>query len=128
MDDADGTEGEEVTADSKRSRKYRTDNDGKSGKWTRRNEDTMKHNPEDPDCTCAVCEGRAPDYELSKNQQKFVDDARKQGFAVDYGYSGRFMYGQRCPAVRLDNVRDLPTKAKTEWDNMGLGYVVYARF
>ncbi len=67
-----------------------------------------------------------PSYPLTPNQQRFVRDAEDQGFDVDYGYSGRFMYGQTCPAVRVDSVGEFGTKAATRWDNMGLGFVVYA--
>lgn len=40
-----------------------------------------------------------PDYELTAKQKKFVAKAKKEGFTVDYGYSGRFMYGRKCPSV-----------------------------
>lgn len=110
-----------MTTASARSRKYRTDNDGESGEWTRRND------PHDPDCTCDVCEGRAPDYKLSTNQRLFVRDAEKQGFKVDYTYSGRFMYGRRCPYIEVHGMGEFGTKAKTAWDNMGFDYVIYAR-
>ena len=67
-----------------------------------------------------------PDYKLSKNQKKFVADAEKQGFEVDYSYSGRFMFGKLCPAVRC-NVGEFGTQAEINTDNMGLGVVIYAR-
>lgn len=68
-----------------------------------------------------------PDYELSANQKKFVDDAETQGVEVDYTYSGRGMFGKCCPGVRLDDVGGFGTKAHTSSDSMGLGFVVYAR-
>lgn len=66
------------------------------------------------------------DYELSENQQEFVRDAESQGLDVDYTYSGRFMYGQRCPCVKVDNVHSLKTDANVSVDSLGLGFVVYA--
>ena len=66
-------------------------------------------------------------YKLTDNQRKFVADATEQDLEIDYDYSGRGMYGKTCPAVRLDGMGDFATKAETSWDNMGLGYVVYAR-
>jgi hypothetical protein len=67
-----------------------------------------------------------PDYKLSDNQKKFVKDAERQGFEVDYGYSGRGMYGECCPSVDVEDVGDFATKAAKNWDNMGRGFVVYA--
>lgn len=65
-------------------------------------------------------------YELSENQKKFVADAERQGFDVDYTYSGRGMMGATCPSVRVGGMGDFGTKAITNSDNMGLGYVIYA--
>ena len=59
-----------------------------------------------------------PNYELSKNQKKFVKDAQAQGFKVDYSYSGRFMYGRCCPSVCVKSVGEFVTKSKTSYDNM----------
>jgi hypothetical protein len=69
-----------------------------------------------------------PDYELSENQQLFVEDAEAQGHEVDYAYSGRGMYGRCCPAVTVDRAGTFGTKAETLSDSMGLGFVVYARY
>ncbi len=66
------------------------------------------------------------DYELSANQQQFVNDAEEQGFEVDYSYSGRCMYGRECPSVVVEGIADFSTKAKYSFDNMGLDYVIYA--
>lgn len=67
------------------------------------------------------------DDQLTDNQQKFIDDARRQGHRVDFDYSGRGMFGATCPAVRLDSIHEFNTSAAVHTDNMGLGYVVYAR-
>ena len=68
------------------------------------------------------------DYELSANQQLFVADAEAQDCEVDYTYSGRGMYGQKCPAVRVGGPGDFGTKASTSSDSMGLGIVIYAPY
>jgi hypothetical protein len=68
-----------------------------------------------------------PDYELSPNQQQFVSDALEQGLEVNYEYSGRGMYGRRCPAVTVASPSEFRTTAATDWDSLGFGFVVYAR-
>ncbi len=65
--------------------------------------------------------------ELSSNQKKFVKDIEAQGLKVDYSYSGRGMFGKTCPSVTMQNPSNLGTKAKTEIDHMGLGYIIYAQ-
>ena len=65
--------------------------------------------------------------DLTENQKQFVKDAQGQGLEVDYTYSGRFMYGDTCPSVVVRSPSEFNTSANTEWDNMGLNYVVYAR-
>jgi hypothetical protein len=64
---------------------------------------------------------------LSENQKKFVRAAKKAGLEV-YSYSGRFMYGKKCPAVTVDGPGSFGTKAKVCWDNMAFQYVVYAPY
>lgn len=64
-------------------------------------------------------------YELTENQELFIEDAENQGFDVEYTYSGRFMYGKQCPAVRIDYIGEFGTEARVASDNMGLGYIVY---
>jgi hypothetical protein len=68
-----------------------------------------------------------PDESLSENQRQFVREAQAQGIEVDYDYSGRGMFGKTCPAVRVDRITDLATKAEVCCDSMGMGYVIYAR-
>lgn len=69
-------------------------------------------------------------YQLvySANQIQFIEDAEKCGLRVDHSYSGRGMYGDTCPAVRVDDMSELTTTARWVWDNMGLGYVMYAQY
>lgn len=62
----------------------------------------------------------------SKNQLQFIEDAENCGLDIDYGYSGRGMYGDTCPAVRIDHPSEITTTAKWVMDGMGLGVVVYA--
>lgn len=68
------------------------------------------------------------EIKLSANQKKFVKSAEKAGLDVDYSYSGRFMYGKTCPAVRVSYLEQWPGNPnKYSIDNMGKGYVIYAR-
>jgi hypothetical protein len=64
---------------------------------------------------------------LSKNQVKFVVAARRAGHQVVFNYSGRGMFGERCPAVYLDGGESFSPRASTRTDSMGLGTVVYAQ-
>lgn len=64
-----------------------------------------------------------PDYELTREQKAFVKKAEKEGFEVKYSYSGRFMYGRKCPAVYCDAGEFGYRGAKV--DSMGRGIVVY---
>jgi hypothetical protein len=63
---------------------------------------------------------------LSENQKLFVKDAERQGFEVDFEYSGRGMYGMECPAVRCNAPGEFGTKAGISSDAMGKGIVIYA--
>ncbi len=66
-----------------------------------------------------------PEKKLSANQKKFVRQAENAGLEVDFGYSGRGMYGETCPAVRVDYSDDFKTTANTCSDSMGRGIVIY---
>lgn len=67
--------------------------------------------------------------EFSANQKQFIKDAERQGFEVDYDYSGRGMYGRTCPSIIEERGGDkFGTKAKTRQDSMGLDAVVYAQY
>lgn len=69
-----------------------------------------------------------PNYKLSENQQRFVDDAYAKGLEVDFGYSGRgMMFGRCCPAVVVDGPAVFSTEANTCHDNMGKDIVIYAK-
>lgn len=67
-----------------------------------------------------------PPYELTDTQKKFVSKARKNGLKIRWDYSGRGMYGARCPAVIVGHPSDFSFK-HSNVDNMGLDYVVYCR-
>ena len=66
-------------------------------------------------------------YALTDNQVLFCIDAEDADFDISFTYSGRGMYGRECPSVRIESIGDLPTTAKTDWDNMGRRFVVYAK-
>lgn len=57
---------------------------------------------------------------------KFVKDMEKAGLKVKH-YHGRFFW--KGPAVRCDDIQDVlsETKVKCQWDNLGLGYIVYPK-
>jgi len=63
----------------------------------------------------------------SPNQLRFIEDALNHGLKVRYGYSGRGMYGDTCPAVHVEFYNDLETSANTRIDSLGLGFVIYAQ-
>lgn len=63
---------------------------------------------------------------LSANQMMFVRAARRAGLTVK-DYSGRYMFGAKCPSVYLDSFQTFSTRAKTRTDSMGRGTVVYAQ-
>mgnify|MGYP001612337914 FL=1 len=64
-----------------------------------------------------------PDYELSAQQKAFVRKAKRDGFEVDFNYSGRGMMGKQCPAVRCGHGQFGFRGAAS--DQMGRGIVVY---
>jgi arabinogalactan endo-1,4-beta-galactosidase len=58
---------------------------------------------------------------------QFVDDMFEQGYEVQH-YHGRFYW--EGPAVSVRDTYELAdvvasTAVKVQWDNMGLGYIVY---
>ena len=68
---------------------------------------------------------------IDKSHEKFRKDMEKAGYKVR-DYKGRFFYDG--PAVETDrgNGPDLQdimaaTKVKVQWDNLGLGYIVYPK-
>lgn len=58
--------------------------------------------------------------------EQFRADMEEAGLEVEE-YHGRFYY--EGPAVRVDDLQDALsyTKVKCQWDNMGLGWIVYPR-
>ena len=69
-----------------------------------------------------------PEHIYSENQLQFIDDAERTDFEIDYGYSGRGMFGDVCPCIRCDSHNDLKTKSNTAMDSMGKGIVIYAQY
>jgi len=63
---------------------------------------------------------------FTDNQKLFVRAAERAGLKV-IAYSGRGMYGDVCPAVSVDRVEEIRTRAKVTTDSLGMGVVVYAR-
>lgn len=57
---------------------------------------------------------------------KFVEDMEDACLDVEH-YRGRFFW--QGPAVICDDIQDVlsNTKVKCQWDQMGLGYVVYPK-
>lgn len=66
-------------------------------------------------------------YDLSENQIKFCIDAEEQGQEINFDYSGRGMFGKKCPSVVVSDLSDMTTKARTRTDSMGLDVVIYAQ-
>lgn len=62
----------------------------------------------------------------NEKYNQFVKDMEEAGLEVR-DYNGRFFY--HGPAVVCDDIQDVlsNTKVKCQWDNMGLGYIVYPR-
>jgi hypothetical protein len=69
-----------------------------------------------------------PEHIYSSNQLIFIEDAENTCYEIDYGYSGRGMYGDVCPCIRCESHNDLKTTADTRIDSMGLGIVIYAQY
>lgn len=70
---------------------------------------------------------KEPNY--SDNQKQFLKDVEKQNLTnkLRLNYSGRGMYGDTCPGVVVDSPGKFNTKADTEWDHMGLSFIIYAK-
>lgn len=60
----------------------------------------------------------------AKDFKRFVKDMEKAGLEVTH-YRGRWFW--EGPAAICENIQDVlsNTKVKCQWDNMGLGYIVY---
>jgi hypothetical protein len=57
---------------------------------------------------------------------QFVKNMKCAGLKTEHYHGRNFWQG---PAVRCDNLQDVMsnTKVPCQWDNMGLGYIVYPR-
>lgn len=67
-----------------------------------------------------------PDYYDDKSCKRFIQNMIDAGLGEHLRhYHGRFFW--EGPAVVVDSLQDAlsETKVKCQWDNMGLGYVVY---
>ncbi len=66
---------------------------------------------------------------MKENLRKFLKD---NGL---FSYSGRGMYGKKCCAVHVEDLKDLDnllekgdnveTLREYSWDRLGMGYVIY---
>lgn len=66
-----------------------------------------------------------PEY-TNPDHIQFVSDMEAAGLEVEH-YHGRFMW--EGPAVRVDDLQDAmsETKVRVQYDNMGLGWIVYPK-
>jgi hypothetical protein len=64
-------------------------------------------------------------YLLTPNQALFVNDALDEGRRVR-PYSGRGMFGKRCPAIEVEDLTEFKSRSEFTYDSMGLDYVLYA--
>lgn len=64
-----------------------------------------------------------PKYE-SRDHNRFVKDMRAAGLRLRH-YNGRWFWSG--PAVSVDRVQDAQkaTKVRCQWDQLGMGYIVY---
>jgi hypothetical protein len=62
----------------------------------------------------------------TRDAVQFVRDMEDAGLEVEH-YRGRYYW--EGPAVRVDELQDAlsATRVKCQWDNMGLGWVVYPK-
>lgn len=61
-------------------------------------------------------------------EEEFKNKAEELGYEVREDYSGRGMFGRKCPAVVVDNYLDFIAEIGIKGlkvDNMGLQWVVY---
>ena len=61
-----------------------------------------------------------------ENYEQFARDQEAAGHEVTH-YQGRWFY--EGPAVVVDDIQDAirATSVKCQWDNLGLGWIVYPR-
>lgn len=81
-----------------------------------------------PECRVLRIHPEALGYPLTENQKAFIRAAKRRGLEVDYTYSGRCMFGARCPSVTLDRGEVFQPRAQHSRDSLGLGSVVYAPY
>mgnify|MGYP001171453070 CR=1 FL=1 len=61
---------------------------------------------------------------LRPEQIRFCKKAIAEGYKIDFTYSGRFMFGARCPSIICDTSSEFGFKG-SRIDNMGLQFVIY---
>lgn len=66
-----------------------------------------------------------PDYQLTPQQKRFVKKAESEGYKVNYDYSGRGMYGRKCPSIIIKRFEEDFIFRNSSSDSMGLDKVIY---
>jgi len=87
-------------------------------------EDDDGLDPLEDDCAdCGPCQGKKYD---NPDCNHFCCDMEAANLEVEH-YHGRFLW--EGPAVRVDKLQDAlsHTKINCQWDNMGLGFIVYPK-
>jgi hypothetical protein len=68
-------------------------------------------------------------YQLSDNQYLFCVEVDHHGLGdLQFGYSGRDMCGETCPAAYVEDLSDCNLSADYTFDNLGKGIIVYAEY
>jgi hypothetical protein len=67
------------------------------------------------------------DYEISENQENFVIDAFIAEHEVSFDYSGRGMFGRKCPSISVMSREEFSSSSNFLQDSMGIGKVLYAQ-
>lgn len=63
---------------------------------------------------------------LTADQETFVREAELENLTVDHDFSGPFMEGRKCPAVRVSSLKAFKTNAKgAQWTKEGDTFVIY---
>lgn len=69
---------------------------------------------------------KLPNVQMNPKRKRFVKKAKEQGFEL-FEYSGRFMYGEYCPAIQVDYLCEFKGYEKFNYDQLGKGAVIYAK-
>ena len=68
-------------------------------------------------------------YNLSEEQEQFIEEAESHKLKVEYNYNNNFTKGRNCPAVRVNSLKGQSFNGKSiQWDKDESGFVIYAPF